>query len=246
MAQVCAKAEVRVRFKGNRMERIRTRLSEFFATPTGQAAGWSAVGVLGLLFALGGLLLFLGGGDDGGKKERAGDDASPTAVTATATNTATPTPSPTATPTPTETPTPTPTPTATPIRNQSGSTSGGSGAPAPTAEPTPPPPAAGGPFCDNSSSTAPPTRIFGLLTIGGGPAPVGTLVQMAFDGVVGPGKTTVAPGGYHIDWYAGGEGCANRFGAAISIVVNGKSFATSHTVGSSGGMPFIQVDVAIP
>lgn len=246
MAQVCAKAEVRVRFKGNRMERIRTRLSEFFATPTGQAAGWSAVGVLGLLFALGGLLLFLGGGDDGGKKERAGDDASPTAVTATATNTATPTPSPTATPTPTETPTPTPTPTATPIRNQSGSTSGGSGAPAPTAEPTPPPPAAGGPYCDNSSSTTLPIRILGFLTIGGAPAPAGTLVQIAFDGVGGPGNTTAAAGGYRIDWSAGGEGCANRFGAAISILVNGHVVPTQYTVGSGGEEGFIRFDVAIP
>ncbi len=246
MAQVCAKAEVRVRFKGNRMERIRTRLSEFFATPTGQAAGWSVVGVLGLLFALGGLLFFLGGGDDGGKKERAGDDASPTAVTATATSTATPTPSPTATPTPTETPTPTPTPTATPIRNQSGSTSGGSGAPAPTAEPTPPPPAAGGPYCNNSSSTAPPNSMVGQLTIGGQLAPVGTVVSLAFDGVVGPGKPTVAAGGYRVDWSAGGEGCANRFGAVISVIVNGQVFESPYSVGSTGGSPFIRFDVAIP
>lgn len=243
---MCAKAEVRVRFEGNRMERIRTRLSDFFATPTGQATGWSALGVLGLLLALGGLLFFLGGGDDGGKKAGAGDDASPTAVTATATKTATPTSTPTATSTPTETPSPTPTATATPIRNQSGSTSGGSSAPPPTAEPTPPPPAAGGPYCDNSSTTAPPNSMVGQLTIGGQLAPVGTVVSIAFDGVVGPGKPTIAAGGYRVDWSAGGEGCANRFGAVISVVVNGQFVTSPFSVGSTGGSPLIRFDVTIP
>ncbi|MCK6563431.1 MAG: hypothetical protein L6Q80_01630 [Dehalococcoidia bacterium] len=231
------------------MERFRERLSGFFATPTGQAAGWSALGVLGLLLALGGLLLFLGGnGDSDGGQARARDDASiPATATATAkTQAPTATPSPTPSPTPTETPSPTPTATPTLISNQSGSTGGGSSAPPPTAEPTPPPPAAGGPYCNNSSSTAPPNTIAGQLTIGGQLAPVGTVVSIAFDGVVGPGRPTVAAGGYRIDWSAGGEDCANRFGAAISIVVNGQAFASPYSVGSTGGSPFIRFDIAVP
>ncbi|MBE7519939.1 MAG: hypothetical protein HS107_11915 [Thermoflexaceae bacterium] len=230
------------------MERLRERISGFFATPAGQAAGWSALGVLGLALALGGLLLFLGdGNDDGGKaRARASRDASPTATHTSATPTATATPSPTPSPTPTETPSPTPTATPTLIRNQSGSSGGGSSAPPPTAEPTPPPPAAGGPYCNNGSSTAPPNTIVGQLSIGGQLAPVGTIVSIAFDGVIGPGRPTSAAGGYRVDWSAGGADCANRFGAAISIVVNGQAVASPYSVGSTGGSPLIRFDIAIP
>lgn len=233
------------------MERIRALLSGIFSTPARQAAGWAALGVIGLLLALAGLLLFVGGGDDDdGSRPASRDDATPSPSASpapTRTPTAAPSPSPSASPSPAVSPSPSPTPIPTkpPVSNQSGSTSGGSD-PAPTPEPTPVPPAAGGPYCDNSSSTAPPNSMVGQLTIGGALAPIGTVVSLAFDGVIGPGKPTVAAGGYRVDWSAGGEGCANRFGAAISVVVNGQYFVSPFTVGSTGGSPFIRFDVAVP
>ncbi len=107
--------------------------------------------------------------------------------------------------------------------------------------------AAGGPYCNNASSTAPPNSVIGLLTIGGAAAPAGTVVSLAFDGVVGPSQASAAAGGYKVYWTAGGEGCANRVGAAISVVVNGQFFptgqrsvtATARLTGSTSHFPDI-------
>ncbi len=233
---------------------MRARLSEFFSTPGRQAAGWTTLGVLGLLLALGGALLIFDEQDASPKPASSGTVATATATPARGGATpgarASASPSPTASPSPspTSSPSPSPAPSATPApaSQQSGSTSGGSDPPPPAPTPTPPPVAAGGPYCDNSSSTAPPNSLVGFLTIGEAPAPAGTIVSLAFDGVIGPSRATTAAGGYRVDWSAGGDGCANRFGALIAVVVNGQSFASPFTVGSSGGNPLQRFDVAAP
>jgi hypothetical protein len=113
-----------------------------------------------------------------------------------------------------------------------------------------PPPSDG--YCLPSSSQAipyPPNTIFGLLTIGGQPAPAGTIVQLQFDGQLGPAAATAAAGGYRIDYAAGGAGhtppCINQVGAAIAVLVNGVSVDTGTEVGSSNGAPSVRFDVAI-
>lgn len=118
-------------------------------------------------------------------------------------------------------------------------------------EPTPTPTevptvVAVGPYCDNISSSTPPNSIFGLLTIGGAPAPAGTVVTVLFDGVAGPSVTIGEPGGYKINWSAGGSDCANRVGAAVAVSVNGQVFDSGQTVGGGGGTPIIRLDVAVP
>jgi len=228
---------------------LQARLSELFSTPGRQAAGWALLGVVGLFLALGGALLIFSGGDDDGVQPASGR---PTA-TATASGTgvsgtpgASPSASPSATasasPPPTGSPSPSPTATQTPVSQQPGSSTGGGSDPAPT--PTPPPVAAGGPYCDNSSSTAPPTaRVAGSLRISGTGAPLGTVVYLAFDGVLGPSKTTTKAGEYNVDFWTGGETCANRVGAAISVVVNGQSFASGHTIGDGAYLIPVLIDV---
>ena len=81
----------------------------------------------------------------------------------------------------------------------------------------------------------------GSLTIGGAAAPVGTIVSLAFDGVVGPGGPTRAAGGYAIDFSFGGSDCANRIGAAISVFVNGKLYGTGAVVSAE---PFVLANIA--
>ena len=68
-------------------------------------------------------------------------------------------------------------------------------------------------------------------------------MTLAFDGVPGPNQATRAVGGYRVDWAAGGADCANKVGAAITVIVNGKSFAAGK-VGS--GEPAVRVDIAVP
>ncbi len=80
---------------------------------------------------------------------------------------------------------------------------------------------------------APPNAVIGTLTIGGTAAPAGTVVSLAFDGVVGPSRQTTAAGGYRVDYGAAGADCANRVGAAISVIVNGQAFSTGATVGGT-------------
>jgi hypothetical protein len=78
---------------------------------------------------------------------------------------------------------------------------------------------------------APPNAVIGTLTIAGAAAPAGTVVSLAFDGVAGPPKATREAGGYRVDYGAGGADCANRVGAAISVIVNGQAFPTGSAVG---------------
>lgn len=221
-------------------------LMAFFSTPARQAAGWSSLGVVGLALAAGGLWMTLSGGDDGPEKVAAIPAATPTPTpTVTPTRTASPTP------TPSETSTPEPPPAATPRPQPLSTGSDEEVAVEPTAEPTAEPteaPAvvAGGPYCNNINANTPPNAIFGLLTIGGVDAPVGTVVTMLFDGVPGPSVTIAEAGGYKINWSAGGSDCANRVGSAVSISVNGQVFASGTAVGQGDGTPVIRFDVAVP
>jgi hypothetical protein len=91
--------------------------------------------------------------------------------------------------------------------------------------------------------------VLGAITIGGVPAPPGTLVTLAFDAVTGPGEeVTIANGvaGFSIDFNAAQGECANRVGAAIGAYVNGQLISSGVTVGGGGQGGFIRFDIAIP
>lgn len=231
-------------------------LQAFFNTPARQALGWTVLGILGIFMAAGGVYFLT---DNGGGSKRVDAGQETPAATSTATPTRTPTLVPSLTPSPSPSASPTSATTATPTTrpatnastgsgsNGGGSSSGGSSgqAPEPTPIPTPPPVVAGGDYCPNASSSSPPNSVIGIFTISGEPAPAGTSVSLAFDGVVGPTRATTAAGGYRVDYFAGPEGCANRVGASISVVYNGQFFATGHSVGDSPGAP-VNVTIAIP
>jgi hypothetical protein len=122
--------------------------------------------------------------------------------------------------------------------------SGEEEAPAPSEEPSanePPPPAyvPGDTYCGNITGTAPPNSVIGQFTIAGAPAPAGTVVALAFDGVPGPSRATPAAGGYRVDYSGGSSGCANQVGAAISVIYAGTAYSTGHTVGDSPGVPVV-------
>lgn len=95
-------------------------------------------------------------------------------------------------------------------------------------------------------SQAPPNSVLGLLTIGGVAAPTGTVVQVYFDGKAGPAERTKAPGGYRVDYAAGGASCANRVGATIAVRVNGQLFPSTAKVGDAAANPFLRLDVTAP
>ena len=229
----------------------------FFSTPARQAIGWALLGVAGIAMAAGGVWYLTDDGGSGANVADAGADASPTAsptATATPARTAAASPSATASPTPTQTPEPSPTATQRPAANANtdpGTGSGGAGTgaaepePTPVPEPTAPPVVAGGDYCPNNNSSSPPNSVIGIFTIGGAPAPAGTAVSLAFDGVIGPTRLTSAAGGYRVDYFAGPEACANRVGASISVVYNGAYYPTGHAVGDSPGVP-VNVTLAIP
>jgi hypothetical protein len=99
---------------------------------------------------------------------------------------------------------------------------------------------AGGP------GSTPPNSVLGTLTIGGQPAPVGTVVQVLFGGVTGPASATSQPGGYRVDYAAGTAGCPNQVGAAIAIRVNGSVFPSGVKVGDEAANPFLRFDIAVP
>ena len=107
--------------------------------------------------------------------------------------------------------------------------------PAPTA--TPAPSVSNLPYCDTSGAGNPPTgSVLGLVTIGGEPAPAGTIVFLAFDGVIGPSEAVTVEGnqaGYSLNYSSGGTDCANQAGASISVVVAGQTFSTGQTVGGA-------------
>lgn len=94
----------------------------------------------------------------------------------------------------------------------------------------------------NTGGGAPPTppnSVFGLLTINGQPAPAGTVVQLVFDGKVGPAARTLEPGGYRVDYAASHSGCSNKVGAAVSVLVNGQVYPTGKTIGGPDTFPLI-------
>lgn len=227
-----------------------TWLRSIFNTPARQAVGWTVLGLLGIAMATGGVFFLTR--DDSAPQHASVDAASPPAsASATVQRTVTPTASPTPSPSPTATPTATPSPTTRPVVQANTGGSGGSGSSgnsggedvAPT--PTPPPAVAGGPYCPGGGSNSPPNSVIGIFTIGGVPAPAGSAVSLAFDGVVGPTRLSTAAGGYRVDYFAGPESCANRVGAAISVLYDGQAFATGHTVGDSPGAP-VNLTIAIP
>ncbi len=225
-------------------------MQAFFSTPARQALGWTGLGILGIVFAAIGVWLLTGDGGSGSGQVTASGERTPAA-------TSTATPSPTATPTAVRTPGATPTPSASPSPTATATTAprptgGGGGAsspqqpaPEPTATPTATPPAvvAGGDYCPNISSSMPPNSVFGLFTIGGVPAPAGTEVGLAFDGVVGPIRATAEAGGYRVDYNASIDTCANRVGAAISVYHNGVLYPTGQAVGAG---PAFRFDLAVP
>jgi len=234
-------------------------IQNFFSTPARQAAGWTFLGLLGIAFAAGGLW-FLTDDGDGGGVAASGDDrtatsastatTSPSATRATSTNT----PAPTASASPSATVTATNT--TAPAQNVGGNTGNQGGAnpppppPEPTATPTEAPPvvSAGGDYCAPTSDgpgAGPPNSVIGLFTIGGAPAPAGSAVSLAFDGVIGPTRLTTDAGGYRVDYRANIDTCANRVGASISIVYNGQFFPSGHTVGGTQGTA-ARFDLAIP
>ncbi len=106
-------------------------------------------------------------------------------------------------------------------------------------------------YCPGSSGTSappsPPNSVIGLITIGGVQAPAGTLIQIVFDGKVGPAARTAAAGGYRVDYAGGTAGCANQVGATIGIRINGGTTITSTVkVGDSAANPFLRFDIAAP
>ncbi len=240
------------------------QLVAFFANPATRFRAYGAVTVLGIVVALlvaFGVTAAVRGGSNDPETESAAAPPSPTTSamleatersSSTGTLTATPTASPTASATPTRTPTEAATATSTPTPTPSGRRGSGSTAANPTATPTPVPatPTTGPAvsnlaFCDSSSSTAPPTAVFGRLTIGGAKVPAGTTATLLFDGVAGYSASTREPGGYRVDYWAGSSDCANRVGAEISVMVNGQAFPTGRSIGDGGG-PVIVLHIALP
>lgn len=223
---------------------------DFFANPARQALGWAAVGILGIIFAALGVMLILG--DNDSSPVAASSAASPTPMR---TPTAVPSPSPSATASPTASPTPAETPTPAPTATRAASTGGGGGANNPTPvpyvatpEPTPlPVVTAGGPYCNTVGQTVTPHSVFGAFTIAGVAAPVGSVVSLAFDGVVGPGVKTTAAGGYKVVFSAGGVECANRVGAVLSVVYDGVFYSTGHSVGDAQSQQgFVNFTLNVP
>ena len=236
------------------------RVAAFFSTPARQALGWTTLGLLGIVMAAGGVWFLTD--DDGATGTTRIADAesleSDTSATATPTPTRTPTPTQSVTPPPSATsadPATSTAPAATATRRPASSTGTGTGgggagsneapAPEPTATPSPeptpvPPVVAGGDYCASSDQSSPPNSVFGLFRIGGVDVPAGASVSLAFDGVIGPTRTTSSAGGYRVDYNAGPANCANRVGAAISVVYNGVFYPTGFTV---GGNPAIRADI---
>ena len=122
----------------------------------------------------------------------------------------------------------------------------------PTPVPTrvPPPPGPG--YCEPSGLQipSPPNRIAGLFTIGGQPAPAGTLVTITFDGARGPSMYTTDAGGYRVDYAAGGQGhdppCTNVVGAEIGLLANGVLLDTGARVGDNITYLFFLFDLNLP
>jgi hypothetical protein len=116
----------------------------------------------------------------------------------------------------------------------------------------PPPPPPGPGYCVPSSLEvpSPPNALFGHFTIGGQPAPAGTLVTLTFDGKPGPNIYTAAPGGYAFFWSAGGQGhnppCINQVGTEFGFLINGQAVRTGVHVGDPEAYLVFDFDIALP
>lgn len=221
------------------------RITAFFSTARGQAYGFAGLGIAGLLAGVLGIWMLVGG-DGGGDITPAGSGDAPTATAAgEATPTATRTFVDTSPPTPTPRPRRALAPRATPSPTVSSLGLSGGGGGGPAATPTTPPIVAAGDYCDTVSGLNPPATLFGLLTIGGAPAPAGTTVTVLFDGAAGPSVAIAEAGGYSVRFAAGAATCANNRSAAVSVAVSGAVFSTGYTVasGDTGGIRF---DIAVP
>lgn len=121
----------------------------------------------------------------------------------------------------------------------------------PTEKPTPFPPGPGYclPSSDGAAAPYPPNAIFGLLTIGGVNAPVGTMVTLTFGGLPGLTTLTTSAGGYRFNYAGGGQGhdppCINEVGRELGVLVNGVLKSSGYSVGPSAGLA-LRFDVAIP
>ncbi len=124
-----------------------------------------------------------------------------------------------------------------------------SAAPRPTA-PAPPPPGPG--YCEPTGDAppTPPNAIFGTFTIGGAPAPPGTLVTLTFDGKPGPSAYTEAAGGYRVFYAAGGQGheppCINVVGSMMGLTTGGLHIESGSAVGDVETRLVFPFDVAFP
>lgn len=218
-------------------------LANLFSTPARQALGWTALGILGVIFATTGAWLLLR--DGGTAQPPAAPPATPTA-SPTATVTPAPASTPSPAPSPTVTYTPTPTPSPTPRSATGGGTTGGQAGQPPAPTPTPTEAPVTRAYCPPSSvgpSTPPTARVAGTLTRNGVPVPEGTVeVFVAFDGVPGPSRLNVA-GGFGIDFYSGGETCANRVGAVIGVIIEGRYFPSAYSIGAQPALVVIHVDL---
>ena len=125
--------------------------------------------------------------------------------------------------------------------------------PTPTAAtPTPTPPTpepAALVYCpaqtSGGSPPTPPITVLGRLTISGVNVPMGTLVELRFDGKSGLSTLTTTAGGYRIDFVVdGNQGCSNRSGTTLSILVNGQDFSTGQQAGTGPG-PIVH-HIALP
>jgi hypothetical protein len=65
--------------------------------------------------------------------------------------------------------------------------------------------------------------------------------MVAFDGVPGPVEATTAAGGYRVDFgVSTDDDCANKAGAEISIVIDGRAYESGVEVGQAAAF---RVDV---
>lgn len=102
-------------------------------------------------------------------------------------------------------------------------------------------------YCPSAGglSSGPPKSILGLLTIGGVPAPAGTVVQSVLDGKLGPAAFVREAGGYRLDYDIAGPACSNHTGVTIGVLVNGQIATAPRLIGDPLTDSFLRFDVAV-
>ncbi len=124
--------------------------------------------------------------------------------------------------------------------------------PTPTAPAYPPPPPPDPAYCEPSGfgPPTPPNAVIGLFSIGGEPAPAGTLITLTFDGKRGPAAYIPEAGGYRVFYAAGGQGheppCINQVGSELGVMVNGQAVQSGVRVGDEASRLVFRFDVALP